>query len=76
MTIDIAAKIEGIELLETDTDLGGEALSAGTILLTLDANDSSVGDNGISADEQDICYLTVTQATLGSGTTAADATDR
>ena len=65
-------QVQGTELIESSTTIGGVTLDAGTILLTLNNTNTSVGDNGISVDEHDIFYLNVT--TTGSGTTAADAT--
>jgi uncharacterized repeat protein (TIGR01451 family) len=67
-------QIQGTELIETTTTIGGTTLAAGTLLLTLNHSNGSVGDNGISVDEHDVFALDVSLTTLGSGTTVAQAT--
>lgn len=67
-------KIFGLELVETTTTLGDVTLPSGVILVTLDADDSTTGDNNIATKKQDVFYLTVTQTTLGSGNAVANAT--
>ena len=67
-------KVYGLELIETSTTLGGVTLPAGAILVTLDADDNTTGDNNIATKKQDVFYLTVTQTTLGSGSAVANAT--
>ena len=67
-------KVYGLELVEATTTLGGVTLNAGTILMTLDADDSSTGSNSIATKKEDVFFLTVTQTTLGSGTAVANAT--
>ncbi|MBW2281607.1 MAG: cadherin-like domain-containing protein, partial [Deltaproteobacteria bacterium] len=64
-------QITGVELIEEDTDIGGTTLQAGQLLLSLDGEDASVGDNSIAVTRRDVFYLDVTQA--GKDTTA-DAT--
>ena len=63
--------IEAIDLIETDLNIGGVSLTSGQILVTLSADDGSVGDNMIATKSTDIFYLDVT--TTGTGTTSADA---
>lgn len=53
--------------------IGGQSLTSGQILLTLEKNDSSVGSNSLSVEEFDVFILDATQTTLGSGTTVATA---
>ena len=72
--IGINPKIWGLELIEASTTIGNVTLPASALLVTLDANDGSVGTNGIAVNENDIFYLTVSQTTLGSGTAVANAT--
>ncbi|MFB3103686.1 MAG: Ig-like domain-containing protein, partial [Pseudomonadales bacterium] len=72
--IGIGGRIEGLELIEVTTGIGCVILNPGTLLITLNADDGSVGDNGISVNEEDIFYLEVTETTLVAGTTVADAT--
>ena len=72
--INFGEGIHGLELIETSTTVGGVTLTSGQILISLDNNDSSVGDNIIAADQQDIFYLDVTTTTLVGGTSAANAT--
>ncbi len=71
--IGIGQGIYGIELIETDVMIGGQSLTSGQILLTLEKNDSSVGSNSLSVEEFDVFILDATQTTLGSGTTVATA---
>ena len=66
--------IGGLELVEGTTVLGGTTLQSGNILVSLVADDASVGDNGIATTRHDIFILDVTQTTLVAGTAAADAT--
>ena len=72
--VNISSFIHGVELVETSTTIGDTTLAAGTILLTHSSNDSTVGDNSISVDQQDIYYLTVTKTEWDQATTVADAT--
>jgi len=69
--IGIGQKIAGIELIETPAYVGGTLLDSGSLLVSLETDDASVGDNGISALESDIFYLTVSST---GATTVADAT--
>ncbi len=66
-----SSRVSGIELVEEEIVLGGQVLSAGQILVTLDKAKNSVGDNSISVAAQDVFYLDV--KTTGEGTTSADA---
>ena len=60
--------ISGIELIESNTDIGDITLDSGNILLTIDAF-SLIGDNAIEGRNQDIIRLDVN--TTGVGTTSA-----
>lgn len=70
--INISNGIRGIELIESDMTIGGVNLTSGQVLVTLNDDDGSVGDNAIAANTQDIFYLDVT--TTGQSTTQATAT--
>ena len=71
-SLSFGSEIRGLDLAETETAIGGQTVPAGSILLTLNADDpGGVGDNSVSADAADIFYLTVT--TVGASP-AADAT--
>ncbi len=58
-------KVNGIDLVETNTTIGGQTLSAGTILLTSDAN--VAGSNALAIEKFDVYALNVTKTTLVSG---------
>lgn len=66
--IDIGGGVNGLDLVESTTALGGTTLQAGWILISQSADDACVGDNCIRTMQQDISYLIVTQA--GSDTVA------
>ena len=70
----LTKKINGIELYETDSTIGGHTILAGTLAISLDA-DSSVGSNSLAVKKQDIFALNISQTTLvsGSGNGAATA---
>lgn len=68
-----SAGVAGIDLVESDMTIGGTTLQSGQILVTLDRDDSAVGNGTpIATKENDIFILDVT--TTGSGTTDATAT--
>ncbi|MGB5299833.1 MAG: cadherin domain-containing protein, partial [Thiogranum sp.] len=69
--INIGQDIYGLELIESDTSIGGVDLQAGQILVTLKGEDSTVGDNNISTVRRDIFLLDITQT---GATTVGDAT--
>ena len=68
--ISIGGGVNGLDLVESTTALGGTTLQAGCILISQSADDACVGDNCIRTMQQDISYLIVTQAGLD---TVADA---
>jgi hypothetical protein len=70
--INISQDIWGVELVEETLTIGETTLQSGTILVTLELDDTSVGDNSISVARHDIFSLDVTAT--GIGTTAATAT--
>ncbi|BBO69402.1 hypothetical protein DSCA_33320 [Desulfosarcina alkanivorans] len=66
--VDIEDKIHGLDIVETDISGGGYNFDAGTILVTLDADDGDgIGTTAQAADQQDIVALQVNKTTLGSG---------
>ncbi len=67
--------IGGIHLVQADTEIGGFSLSAGQLLISLQSNDTTVGDTPtIDVKRQDIFVLDVTVTEPGGGPTAATAT--
>ena len=58
-------KLNGIDLVESESTVGGQTLNAGTILLTSDA--IQAGSNLLAIDKYDIYALNVTATTLVSG---------
>ena len=72
--IGIDEEIQGLDLIESSLTLGDVTLGSGRILVTLKADDATVGTNSISTNQEDIFYLTVTSTDIGSGTSAATAT--
>jgi hypothetical protein len=70
--IDIDQSIGGLHVVQSSTVLGGVSLQAGQLLVSLQGDDSAVGDvPTIDAPRQDIFVLDVTAT--GQGTTAATA---
>ena len=69
--INMSQKLQGVHLIQVQTDIGDVTLQPGQILLTMDRDDNSVGDNSIQTKMQDIFILDLT--TTGSDT-AGDAT--
>jgi len=63
--------IDAIELIEEDMWVGDTFLTAGQVLLSMENEDASTGDNGIATDRQDIFILDITTA---GASTVADAT--
>ena len=66
-------KVLGIELVDVPTDIGGQSLAAGTLIVSLDNDDPSVGTNGIAVTKFDAFTLTVSRTTLASGQAEATA---
>ena len=71
--IDNSNTLQGLDLIEETITVGGVTLPSGTIVVTLQ-NDDTVGTNNLSTLEEDIFYLNVTSTEIGSGTSAATAT--
>lgn len=64
----------GVMVINEDLYLDGTMVPAGSIVTTLAGGDSFVGANGITVNEDEIIYLSVTSTTMGSGSTVANAT--
>ncbi len=64
--------LTGIELVEQSVDVGGKTLDTGTLLLSTAAA-SSVGDNALAVQPQDVFALNVTSTSFGSPSSAATA---
>lgn len=69
--IRLSENLSGMHLVQVSTNLGDVTLQSGQILLTMDRDDRSVGDNSIKTEEQDIFILDL--KTTGSDT-SGDAT--
>ncbi len=69
--LNFGSEIRGMELVEDEITLGGHTIPAGSILLTLNNDGSTVGDNSVAVNSEDIFYLTVTQT---GSSPVADAT--
>ena len=71
-SLNLSSEIRGIDLVEDEITIGTQVVPTGSILLTLNEDDSDgVGDNLVPIDGADIFYLTVT--TVGASP-VADAT--
>lgn len=70
--IGIQKKFFGLELIETQTNLGNTVLQPGQLLATLEDTET-VGSNNISTRKQDIFSLDITGTELDSGTDATAA---
>jgi len=66
-------KLNGIDLVETTTTIGGTTLTSGTLLLT--SISGQAGDNALAIEKYDVYALDVTATTLvaGAGNAAATA---
>ena len=61
-SLSLGSEIRGLDLAEDEVIVGGHTIAAGSILVTLDNDDTGgVGDNMIPVDSADVFYLTVTQ---------------
>ena len=69
--ISLGSTTRGVDLVEEDLTLGAQLIPRGALVMTLNSDDSSVGNNGIHTDSVDAFYLTVTQT---GADTVADAT--
>ncbi|MBW2377726.1 MAG: hypothetical protein JRF55_17385, partial [Deltaproteobacteria bacterium] len=69
--IGINANINALELIENDIAIDGVQLTAGQLLVSINADDATVGNNNISVGEVDVFMLDVTSAGVA---TAANAT--
>ncbi|MEM9409871.1 MAG: DUF4347 domain-containing protein, partial [Planctomycetota bacterium] len=65
--LDAEHAIQGLELIETDMEIGGKQLKAGTLLLSFEKNGSM---DGTSYQDNDIVAVELTQTQLGSGSSA------
>ncbi|WP_293269035.1 DUF4347 domain-containing protein, partial [Neptunomonas sp.] len=71
--IDLDRQVFGLDVLESDLTIGGQSHSAGTLLISLKDDDSDLGNTSVSVTRNDVIALDVTQTTLGSGSTQAQA---
>src|SRR5690606_1584447 len=70
--ISINSRINGLHLVSRATPVGNVILPAGALLMTLDADDDSVGTTSLSPNREDIFFLVATSTSL-AGTAAASA---
>ncbi|MDH3738489.1 MAG: DNRLRE domain-containing protein, partial [Alphaproteobacteria bacterium] len=76
--VNLGSEIRGLDLVENSYTLGGHLIPAGSILMTLNADGSNSGDNGVPTDSEDIFYLTMTQTganSVGDATLLFDGSD-
>ncbi len=71
VSIGISEAIYGLELVESDTTVGGTNLAAGSLLLSFEKNENIGGTN---VQDNDIANLVLTETELGSGNSAGTAT--
>lgn len=69
--VGIDKKIDGIELIEVDSNVGGQALASGTLLFSVDKKEA-LGDNNLNVEYVDVVRLDVSQTSL-DGSAAATA---
>ena len=69
--VGIDSAISAVELIESPHTIGGSTFDPGTLLLTLNSTDASVGSNGIPANNFDVVALDL--VSTGTGTTAGTA---
>jgi len=63
--------VDGLELIETTTVIGGETLFAGELLISLQIDDASVGGNSITTQQHDVVKLNITAVGANAAATAA-----
>jgi len=56
------SSIDALELIENDVVVGDRLLTSGQILISLNVDDGSSGDNGIATERNDVFILDVTTA--------------
>ncbi|MGY8869262.1 MAG: DUF4347 domain-containing protein, partial [Pseudomonadales bacterium] len=71
--IGLDKQVFGLDILESDLTIGGQSYDAGTLLVALKDDDSALGNTPISVTKHDVIALNVSQTTLGSGSTQAEA---
>lgn len=64
--------ISGLDLVETDTTVGGVTLNSATIIVSI-RGDKDVMDNQLPVQMEDLFSLSLSQTTLGSGSAAGTA---
>lgn len=68
-----SAKIVGLHLVESDTTIGGVAVTAGDLLISVDANgNSSSTIGGVTGTNQDVFRLTMTSTRIGGNASVAN----
>ncbi|MCP4386651.1 MAG: hypothetical protein GY802_00015, partial [Gammaproteobacteria bacterium] len=70
--VDLEDKIYGLDVLEVATTIGGKSYNSGTILVSIDADDTDgIGSTSQQATPNDIVALTINRTNLGSGASLA-----
>ena len=73
--VNIAGNLSGIDILETDRNIGGINYTAGTVFVSIEQGDTDgIGTNLKAIKKYDIVALSITQSTAGSGANNAQAT--
>ena len=68
-------RIDGLELVERTTTVGGVKVEGGSILISIDSDNRNIGDGvSVNVHDEDIVALRFESTTLGSGDTVAYAT--
>ncbi|MEZ6056154.1 MAG: DUF2341 domain-containing protein [Planctomycetaceae bacterium] len=70
----ITGEIADIDLIETSVEVGGMTLASGTVLITLTANEASLGTTGLSATGNDVVAVQLSQSSMTGQPTIALAT--
>ena len=71
----ITEKIHAIELLENETSIGGTNWDAGTLLISLEKEETGIGDSSLAVTAQDIFALQLDSPTSATATMFFDGSD-
>ncbi len=72
---DATTKIDGIDLVEESTAIGGRILTSGQILVSTNKDDLDVGATPVTTDDEDVFLLDVTSPTNFEATLLFDGSD-
>lgn len=68
--LNFSSPVYGLEVVEEDTRIGGQAFAAGDILVALERDDDDIGSNALSVAEHDVFRLDISTTTLDGGASA------